>query len=140
MSDLIAFLTARLAEDEEVARDARACAEVKDGRWFDGEDEINDDNGLRLATVNHPFVTAHIARHDPSRVLREVEADRRLIEAYHDRANWAEELRDPDTDYRNVTEADARWEEGATAALLAAIQFRAAVYSDRPDYRQEWAI
>ena len=116
----IAFLRARLDEDEETARDARACAEVKDGRWFDGEDEINDDNGLRLATVNHPFVTAHIARHDPARVLREVAVWRRLL-----------------LDYSIPPGTDAKYggterETGFRLALSAALKAKIATYPGNP--------
>ena len=128
-AEWVAFLNARLDEDEEAARDARACAEVKDGRWFDGEDEINDDNGYRLATVNHPFVTAHIALHDPDRELREVEVKRRLIERYERAAAVPESVssfvRGQDSGYRE--------------ACLDAIKDLTAAYSDFPGYRQEWA-
>ena len=101
ITELTATIEARLHDDEEAARDARRCAEVKDGRWFDGEDEINDDNGLRLATVNHPFVTTHIARHDPARVLRDVTATRALVAEIlalpHDyRTELARHLTQPD--------------------------------------------
>ena len=114
---MIAFLGARLDED---AAEARFVHVTDCSQAFVSPEHCECDCGV------------------PARVLREVEAGRRLICAYHDRAEWAREFRDPDTDYENVTEAQARWEEGAAAALLAAIQFRAAVYSDNPDYRQEW--
>ena len=68
---------------------ASLCAEVKDGRWFDEEDEITDDNGLRLATINSPPVTTHIARNDPARVLRRVKATRSLVAAIlEERHDW----------------------------------------------------
>ena len=76
------MIETRLDEDEWMAATAAAlCAEVKDGRWFDEEDEITDDNGLRLATINSPPVTTHIARNYPARVLRRVEATRSLVAA-----------------------------------------------------------
>lgn len=116
----IAFLRARLDEDEAAARDARACAEVKDGRWFDGEDEINDDNGLRLATVNHPFVTAHIARHDPARALREVAVWRRLLLEY---------TIPPGTD---AAYGGTERETGFRLALSAALAAKIATYDGNP--------
>lgn len=56
------------------------------------------------------------------RVLREVEADRELLAAW-DRAK------------RSVADAHSLGYEGG---LEAAATYRAAVYSDHRDYRQEW--
>jgi Family of unknown function (DUF6221) len=131
VNDLGVFLKARLDEVEEAARDARACAEVKDGRWFDGEDEINDDNGFRLATVNHPFVTTHIALHDPARTLRQVEADRRLLAKYEEFRQMAERQQADSGEVGLAIFA-------GRAVLSGLIQDRVAIYSDHPDYRQEW--
>ena len=121
MDDLIAFLNARLDEDEVVARKAAECAEVKDGRWFDGEDEINDDNGLRLATVNSPPVTVHCARHDPGRVLREVEAGRALVSGYE----------------RALVKAPGN--TPLINTLIRLMRARAAVWCGHRDFRREWA-
>ena len=123
-AEWVAFLNARLDEDEEAARDARACAEVKDGRWFDGEDEINDDNGYRLATVNHPFVTTHIARHDPDRTLREVAAKRAMLSMFLDAFGNGLNM----TIYGAVG--------GFTMNGDWVLRQMAAVYSDHPDYRE----
>lgn len=60
MNDLIAFLNARLDEDEAAAR---AAAEHPWTRF-----------GAQTAAQ-----VDHIARHDPARVLREVEARRAII-------------------------------------------------------------
>lgn len=65
MDDLIAFVAARLDEDEAAARAAvNFSYGVPD--WCDD----GDPDGV------------HIARHDPARVLREVEASRKLLVRY----------------------------------------------------------
>lgn len=61
-------------------------------------------------------VGAHIIRHDPARVLREVEAKRKVVDRYA----WLREHGDT---------GDARW----------VLPLLAAVYADHPDYRPEWA-
>ena len=78
---LAAQIEARLTEDGAAAAAAALCAEIKDGRWFDEEDEITDGDGLRLATINSFAVTTHIARNDPARVLRRVAVTRELVAA-----------------------------------------------------------
>ena len=67
----------------------------------------------------------HIARHDPARVLREVEAKRAIVADY---ADACAKYRADRTEFR----AGERF-----AALLAATRL-AAVYADHPDYREEW--
>lgn len=88
MSDLTEFLQARLAEDEQAAREA---ADHDSGRWFMGdkwniyraESEVDEVDG----TVTHDLIawgnakpqSEHIARHDPARTLADIEAKRRII-------------------------------------------------------------
>jgi hypothetical protein len=69
--DLIAFLRARLDEDEAAAK------AVLDLNWTGGEGHI----GLSTSA------SLHIARHTPARVLREVAADRKLLAAYDEAVN-----------------------------------------------------
>jgi len=80
MDDLVTFLWSCLDEDE---RSARAAESAK---WHAKE---RDGLGLRVVSISHEIgqVTAsilsgnaeHIARHDPARVLAEVEAKRLLL-------------------------------------------------------------
>lgn len=111
MDDLIAFLNARLDEDEQVARAAanqhqRAVDAFKSSRpadvddlpgespadWSGGPDEDGRGRFRRAVWAGEGMATicemhdeydeaspAHIARHDPARVLADVEAKRRLI-------------------------------------------------------------
>lgn len=76
MDDLIAFLRARLDEDERTARHATQ------GPWVDELGHpIRGGHELRfiIAQQAQRWNSQHIARHDPARVLAEVEAKRRMI-------------------------------------------------------------
>src|ERR671914_158660 len=101
MNDLVAFLRARLDEDEQAARAAAAgnpgsvathwSAEQVDycsssgmlGKAWAVVPERVKGTAIAIspAEVRPRFVT-HIARHDPARVLAEVEAKRRMIELH----------------------------------------------------------
>src|SRR6185436_1679142 len=74
-TDLIAWLRAQLDEDERIAVDAALLADSE--RWTasarNGWDEIRDGRHRRVAEARNDERT-HIARHDPARVLAEVEA------------------------------------------------------------------
>ena len=63
---------------------------------------------------------------DPARALRDVAADRQLLWAYEDACRWHQPYPD-DLD------------DGRREGLETAVKIRAVVYSDHPDYRQEWA-
>jgi hypothetical protein len=140
--DLIAFLNTRLDEDEETARATSrpAFRQWHAEPWYDGE-FLNDGRTVRadlwgktgmqftgqgaIATV----MAGHIARHDPARVLREVEAKRAIL------AVVVPEIKG--MDQQIISEwGDSRDEIDAHLPLL---RIMAAVYSDHPDYQQEWA-
>lgn len=69
--------------------------------------------------------TDHIARHDPARVLAEVDAKRRILAEVYPEVAKAEEL------------IQEEWHSGGNADgdLL---RLLALPYADHPDYRQEW--
>ncbi|MEU0436224.1 DUF6221 family protein [Streptomyces sp. NPDC006290] len=74
-NDLVAFLKARLDEEADLAR---RC----DGAGFPAKWPAHGaavDFGQGDATGFHPAVAQHTALHDPVRVLREVEAKRRVL-------------------------------------------------------------
>ena len=127
MTDLLAFLTARLDEDEAAAK--AAWGVEWDWRY------VAQPFGERPSIAH----TVHIARHDPARVLREVEAKRAIL-AEHGPANGG---RDSDRcrvctaiAHTGVGHTDARRFRAPCPTLL----ILAAIYSDHPDYRQEWAL
>lgn len=148
MSDLVAFLRARLDDDErvvrvdpgysqewhtEVARDdpydeSRACVRSSQG------DVITNDVDVERAD--------HIAHYDPVRMLREVEAKRRILDEHASddgdcsacgRASWEE---NPGAYLRDEPEMADVWRPAIwpcrTARLLAL------PYADHDDYEEDW--
>jgi hypothetical protein len=124
---MVAFLLARLDEEEAAAKAVRQPREWHQGdesdpwaRWDrdmiymwppEFHTPVESDRHWRGLQADDDSLAAHIARHDPSRVLASIAADRRMIEEYRHY---------PDSVVRTCVEA------------------RAAVHSDHPDYRQEW--
>jgi hypothetical protein len=145
--DLAAFLSARLDEDEAAAREGQPDpADPQTGEWtayghhptlqdrrqdrdvqmVGAETELT---GWMVCTVGQfdraPFIAAHIARHDPARVLREVKAGRAIL-ALHTGQHECP----GDEGYAWYGDDEAPW--------CPAVRHHAAVYDDHPDYRQEW--
>jgi hypothetical protein len=133
---LVEFLRARLDEDEAAAKAAHP------GPWT-YETEVGGFGPVGWVRVPLPMhkgaytgltrftplgtqdaeTCAHIARHDPARVLREVDAKRALLaghEGVH-RCDWGEH-RGPDM-------------LGGWCKTVCTL---AAVYSDHPDYQESW--
>ena len=123
--DIVQFLEARLAEDEEAARDAAgwdSSGSVRDeGRWRrDGVNSVID-SARRMVVYGDGAApddskAEHIVRHDPACVLREVAAKRAIIVALKD--------------------GDLRLFSG----LWKAIELLAVPYSDHPDYEKVESI
>ena len=114
---LTEFLLARIAEDEQDARDAickcggPACT-VELGWYRYGE---------AMARLENDPAACHVVRWSLARVLAECEAKRRIV----DLAPWAN-----NTTYAAMTD------------LLGHLILRtiALPYADHPDYQQEWAL
>jgi hypothetical protein len=86
-----------------------------------------EDCGLSSREAN----AEHIARHDPARVLREVEAKRRIIDEFViARAKFKRVI--PGNDFE-AGERAARFHSMHLAVRLLALP-----YSGRPGYREEW--
>ncbi|MFE1321615.1 DUF6221 family protein [Kitasatospora phosalacinea] len=145
---LVAFLRARLDEDYKLAFEAGNGGPE---HWkFDPELPWNGDNGPREAIVRFNgsalgYVAAvdpvhgkygtwgarHIARHDPARVLAEVNAKRRILD----------ELLD-EIDERDRTYQVEYWDHfmGPYRPLTdQLLRLLALPYATHPDYRPEWA-
>src|SRR5258708_12897907 len=88
MSDLAAFLTARLDEDEVAAK---AAMNVYGADWNaqTGSEYLparvygKGGRDRPVADTSRAYPADHIARHDPARVLREVKAKRAILKAWH---------------------------------------------------------
>ncbi|MGQ5606186.1 DUF6221 family protein [Streptomyces sp. EKS3.2] len=136
MDDLVQWLRAQLDEDEGPAR--AASAGPWSTRWRGQEYELVAPTRAypiaewtyAIATVE-PEVSAHraecdtadadhIVRHDPARVLREIDAARVLLAQYEGLKSGL-----PD-------------DMSGVFALETAIRAKAAVYADRPGYREAW--
>ncbi|MEU3507694.1 DUF6221 family protein [Streptomyces longwoodensis] len=117
---MVEFLRARLAEDAEVAQDATVgpwSAEHPEGHWGDDPEARLVGGGKILGSLSNDYNghlnADHIVRHDPARVLAEVEAKRRMIED-----TWG------GPDYQDM------WEHHMRLLALP--------YAGHPDYREEW--
>lgn len=125
MNDLVAWLRAQLDEDERLAPFGAPAWSVT------GRRNVADDNGDTVAMAADRAEADHIARWDPARVLREVEAKRRIIEL-HPLVTYTDE----EPGYRQILNdhtCPGRQAPCTTLRLLAL------PYADRPGYRQEWA-
>lgn len=132
------FLAARLAEDEQIARTATrggwgmAVDEPSERTWLiiSYDEELEEaalicEGDREGGGVYHTEDAAHIVSHDPARVLREIEAKRAILAEYTDYvAMWEEEREAPD----------------GVGALQAVIAHMSAVYSDHPDFKEEWLV
>jgi hypothetical protein len=138
-ADLAGFLRARLDEDEQTARDVQDGSPPWNGQWIsDGPHALRTRNGHVLAFSTRttdgrdlpldlkPGLVEHWARHDPARVLAEVDAKRRII-AEHP---WR---REPDwPSGRQCRQCATEWPCN-TLRLLAL------PYASDPGYKPEWA-
>jgi Family of unknown function (DUF6221) len=109
--DLAAFLAARLDEDEAAAKAAAAS-----GPWYWAEPRTYPQ---RIAGAEE---AAHIARHDPGRVLREVAAKRAILSVHRPESNGGHAW------------CGADHEEWPCRTM----RHLTAVYSDNEGYRDEW--
>jgi hypothetical protein len=132
MDDLMQFLRDRLAIEEHVAKAASP------GPWHinaEGDevlavDDIVVADGFALSGRQLRATTEHIARHDPARVLREVDAKQRILDDVLPTMQ-ADELR-----------IAGEWGVGSEPVREASddlLSLLALPYADHPDYRSEWA-
>lgn len=139
VDDLVAFLRARLDEDEASVyawdSDAEACVGTVwtgnepgyttvasrrgEGPWIaDGREVLNARHGRVL--------------YDPARVLREVEAKRRIVDDVVPEVEGAEDRIDGEWGVVSLP-----WDQ-VHATTLSLLRLLALPYSDHPDYRPEW--
>jgi hypothetical protein len=131
---LVAFLEERLREDQGAAETAAP------GPWhMDENQRIYAENG---SYVTSPWTSDerdddldHVIRHDPARVLREVTAKRAILTEHPIRPA------DEPGDYSFGCErCYFNRDEGVYGSgYCRTLKALAAVYSDHPDYRKEWA-
>lgn len=140
MVDLARWLGQQLDEDERIARGAGGATwlEFSEGGWVYAapapmtEWKGPGDDGHHVASVRLASERAHIAEHDPARVLREIDAKRRVVEEY--KAAAAEYAADG-LAYDHESEVG----RARTATLERMLRLLALPYVDREGYRPEWA-
>jgi hypothetical protein len=127
--ELVDFLRARLDDDEKLARAASP------GPWHVDEDSdeilavdgIVVAEGFALSGRQLRATIQHIARHDPARVLAEVDAKRRIAKV-HERL--------PDAEF--CVTCDAPSGIPGEPSGCATLRLLALPYANHPDYRDEW--
>jgi len=128
MDDLIAFLRARLDEDEQTAR---ATADEYGPAWTADNQMESVRSSTGADVVDEPYTPRHhIARHDPARVLAEVDAKRRILDVYEEVMTKFTESWSPMVPYDRLA--------GTVSSLRRTLEFLALPYADHPDYRDEW--
>lgn len=83
MAALVAFVEARLDEDERTARFVLSSYAGHEPDWDVPCTGVVQTGGELVPTGDGPLAE-HIARHDPARVLRAVEAKRRILDLVND--------------------------------------------------------
>ncbi|MFJ9101316.1 DUF6221 family protein [Streptomyces sp. NPDC102405] len=142
MDELAQWLGKQLDEDERIATEAGG----RRGQWrlATGLDdaEMGDAYWLR------PPYLKHVERHDPARVLREIEVDRELLAEYerllraHEAHRGEADRMAREQDYDPTRVAALRREADYLPAMLHVLERwakrKAAVYADRPGYDESW--
>jgi len=137
MDDLVQWLRAQLDEDERIAWAAQR--QRGGGEWVARADAtgivavegLPVRAGQPIPVVLHPDedeTAAHIAEHDPARVLREIDAKRRIIAEVIPEIDGMEDRIDGEWGAGDPMER-----ESVTLLRLLALP-----YSDRPGYRDDW--
>ena len=138
MDDLVQFLRARLDEDAELAQAASP------GPWHPSDesdevlavDGITVADGFALSSRQLRATTEHIARHDPARVLAEVEAKRRILEIHKVVGGWEDE--DGQDIGLGCDECGYSAEYSDRGGWCETVRLLALPYADHPGYRAEW--
>ena len=137
MLSLAEFLIARIAEDEEAAK------QISGQHWWAASHPadswiIASDEGPVVYNEGAPTEAeaAHIARWDPARVLAECEAKRRIVE-------WHPAVSGTGRDGEAVTGCancigNAAGQSFTIAGPCLTIRLLTLPYADHPDYRDEW--
>lgn len=147
--DLIAFIRARLDEDEAVAREAASALPGDEGygwravhRYLEthpasGESFIVDTSSELVAQPASArsydrAVADHIARHDPARALRQVAGARRILDEHSRESDGGGGAGCGRCDWDHYVLCN---EPNACET----VRSLGMTWSDHPDYRQEWA-
>jgi hypothetical protein len=140
MDDLITFLRAQLDEDERIAQEA---VQYGDADWhLNSADNVALSSSLttggeQLVPITadrwrHPMIegsgpVAHIAAHDPARVLRETDAKRKILDEFEQADR-----------YSRTTWGQSNADQSRARTLGKVVRLLALPFADRPGFREEW--
>lgn len=133
MDELVRWLGEQLDEDEQIARATDQTLGQRNLRW---SVKPVDEAFFRVVAAGHyvvgtgefnPEDAHHIAKWDPARVLREIDAKRQALAHY---------LRVRERAVRHETYDEPY--DLAEGAVFVQIKYTALPYADRPGYREEW--
>lgn len=117
MITLTEFLLARLDEDERAARVAGALQlDPEEGWGAEGAHAVTPHIGV----IHENEARQHIVRHNPARVLAEIEVKRTMIH------------------HLNAIDQDATWPIQARNLAQYTLKLLALPHAVHVDYRQEW--
>lgn len=126
--DLVEFLRARLARDEQMARACSGAPWTATPSGTVDTDPGEPDGGepAYVATAENEAYAEHIARHDPSRTLAEVAARRQILDEY-EKQSWilGQGHRTPEL-------------EAAQDVREGVLRLLALPYASHPAYQDEW--
>lgn len=136
MDDLVQFLRDRLNEDE------RAAQRADPGQWIFrtlGRHDlaaVKTETGMAQLDGSRATANAvHMTRHDPARVLREVEAKRRMLDEH----TPARPPGRPNMERHCLSCTTAQtWDEASGESTCLTLRLLALPYADHPDYRNDW--
>jgi hypothetical protein len=131
-ADLVAFVAARLDEDEQTARKAfsRLPGQEAGAVWSaDYSVGMQVRDGIGHLVVKHSWVEPieHMTRFDPKRMLDDVESKRRIVE------HCAERLRDWPAERHDSEDREMAMDDLATVVKCLALP-----YAEHPDYQEAW--
>jgi hypothetical protein len=140
VDELVAFVRRCLDEDERMAQAAAELAETADW-WASAEGKVNDANapGYRnLLGGEHAWsldeIGEHIARWDPARVLAEVEAKRRILDAGAPRRE-----REETGEYLHFGNWSSCSDDCAGTVWWEILKLLAQPYAGQDGWQEEWA-
>ncbi|MFF8485188.1 DUF6221 family protein [Streptomyces antibioticus] len=130
MRDLVQWLRAQLDDDERAAR--RAGDSFRQIGETGVIVAVEGDRAEECASANWAGIAEHIVAHDPARVLREIEAKRRIMECHEP---WVAGNGDTICGRCGREHIDGRPGGHFPCQTL---RLLALPYAHRPGYRDEW--